>query len=91
MTGKLTGRRGPRAVDSKRVLARAASQREVSEVGDRASVHSLTWQRWQEIPTVCFDPRNLRATLVVAAVVGTLHFAINQLDLVLSKGAHGSG
>ena len=43
-----------------------------------------TWQRWQEIPRVCLDQRNLRSTLVAAAIVGTLLFVINQLDLVLS-------
>jgi hypothetical protein len=53
-------------------------------VGDRARDQSPTWQRWQEIPAVCLDPRNLRSTLVVAVVVGTLLFAINQLDLMLS-------
>lgn len=43
-----------------------------------------TWRRWQEIPAVCLHPHNLRSTLVVAAVVGTSLFVINQLDLVLS-------
>jgi hypothetical protein len=49
-------------------------------------VGSPTWRRWQEIPAVCFDPRNLRSTLAVAALVGTLLVLINQLDVVLSGG-----
>ncbi len=48
---------------------------------------SPTWRRWQEIPAVCLHPRNLRSTLAAAAIVGTLLFAINQLDVVLSGGA----
>lgn len=45
---------------------------------------SPTWQQWRQIPRVCLHPANLSSTLVVAAVVGTLLFAINQLDLVLA-------
>lgn len=47
---------------------------------------SPTWRRWQEIPTVCLHPRNLRSTLAIAALVGTLLLLINQLDTVLSSG-----
>ncbi len=54
---------------------------------DRIADQSPTWRRWQEIPAVCFHPRNLRSTLVAAAMVGTLLFLINQLDVVLSGGA----
>jgi hypothetical protein len=49
-------------------------------------VGSLTWLRWQEIPAVCLAPRNLRSTLAVAAVVGTLLVLINQADVVLGGG-----
>jgi hypothetical protein len=49
-------------------------------------VGSPTWQRWQEIPAVCLDPQNLRSTVAVAAVVGTLLLLINQLDVVVSGG-----
>jgi len=49
-------------------------------------VGSPTWLRWQEIPAVCLAPRNLRSTLAVAAVVGTLLVLINQLDVVMNGG-----
>lgn len=49
-------------------------------------VESPTWSRWDEIPAVCLHPRNLASNLVVAAVVGTLLFGINQLDVVLRDG-----
>lgn len=45
---------------------------------------SPTWQQWAEIPRVCLFPPNLASTLFVAAIVGTLLFTINQLDLVLA-------
>jgi hypothetical protein len=44
---------------------------------------SRTWEHWREIPRVCLYRANLASSLIVAAVVGTLLFAINQLDLVL--------
>lgn len=47
---------------------------------------SPTWLRWQEIPTVCLHPRNLRSTLTIALVVGTLLLLINQLDVILREG-----
>ena len=47
---------------------------------------SPTWQRWQEIPAVCIHPTNLRSTLAIAALVGTLLLVINQFDVVLSGG-----
>jgi len=47
---------------------------------------SPTWERWQEIPAVCLHPRNLRSTLAVAVVVGTLLLLINQFDVMLSGG-----
>lgn len=49
-------------------------------------VGSPTWQGWQDIPAVCLHPRNLRSTLAVAALVGTLLLLINQLDVVMSGG-----
>ena len=45
-----------------------------------------TWSRWSEIPAVCVYPRNLASTLAIAAIVGTVLFAINQLDVVLREG-----
>ena len=44
----------------------------------------LTWRRWREAPRVCLYPRSLRSTLAVALVVGTVLFAINQLDVVVA-------
>jgi hypothetical protein len=49
---------------------------------------SPTWRRWEDIPRVCLHPRNLRWTLSLTLVVGTILFAINQLDVVLSGGAN---
>ena len=51
-----------------------------------APAASPTWQRWQEIPAVCLYPRNLRSTLAVAAVVGSVLLLINQLDTVMTSG-----
>ncbi len=50
-------------------------------------VASPTWASWKQIPTVCLHPRNLASSLVVAAIVGTLLFSINQLDIVLREGS----
>lgn len=47
------------------------------------ATESPTWEHWREIPPVCLYPANLASSLIVAAVVGTALFAINQLDLVL--------
>ncbi len=49
-------------------------------------VQSPTWESWAQIPAVCLHPRNLASNLVVAAIVGTLLFSINQLDIVLRDG-----
>ena len=53
-------------------------------MGDRAHVQSPTWERWREISAVCLHPRNLRSSLAIAVCVGTVLFAINQLDVVLT-------
>jgi hypothetical protein len=47
---------------------------------------SPTWENWAQIPAVCLYPRNLASNLAVAAIVGTLLFSINQLDIVLRDG-----
>lgn len=47
----------------------------------------LVWSHWREIPAVVLAPVHLRKTIGVAMVVGTVLFAINQLDVVLSGGA----
>ncbi len=42
------------------------------------------WHRSRDMPRVCLHPPNLRSTILVAMVVGTVLFGINQLDVVLS-------
>lgn len=42
-----------------------------------------TWCTWQEACVVVTRPRHLRRTVTIALVVGTILFAINQLDVVL--------
>jgi hypothetical protein len=42
-----------------------------------------SWSQWGQIPAVCFHPPNLRMSLIVAAVVGTILLVINQLDVLL--------
>jgi hypothetical protein len=46
-----------------------------------------TWSTWAEIPRVVLHPPHLRKTLRIALVVGTVLFAINQLDVVLRGAA----
>jgi hypothetical protein len=41
------------------------------------------WSQWGQIPAVCLHPPNLRMSLIVAAVVGTILLVINQLDVLL--------
>ena len=43
-----------------------------------------TWSRMHEIPDVCLDGRNLRQSVAVALVVGTILFLINQSQIVFS-------
>lgn len=42
-----------------------------------------TWTTWREALEIVVVPAHLRATMAVAAVVGTLLLVINQLDAVL--------
>lgn len=46
-----------------------------------------TWATWREALRVCAYPPHLRKTVRIAAIVGTILFGINQLDVVLSGGA----
>ncbi len=48
-----------------------------------------TWRRWREVPRLCLCWPSLRSTIAVALVVGTVLFAINQLDVVLAGRADG--
>jgi hypothetical protein len=43
-----------------------------------------TWATWQEALRVCAYRPHLRKTVRIAAIVGTILFAINQLDVVVS-------
>ena len=43
-----------------------------------------SWSRLSEIPRVCFDGRNLSRCVIVALIVGTVLFLINQADVVFS-------
>jgi hypothetical protein len=42
-----------------------------------------TWATWREALRVVRYPRHLRTTACIALLVGTILFAINQLDVVL--------
>ena len=44
------------------------------------------WSTWRQIPAVVLYPAHLRRTAAIALIVGTLLFAINQLDVVLAGG-----
>lgn len=44
---------------------------------------------WREVVRSCLRWRSLRSTLAVALLVGTVLFAINQLDVVLAGRATG--
>ena len=48
-----------------------------------------TWRTWQELLRVCAHPTHLRKTVTIALLVGTVLFAINQLDVVLGGRATG--
>jgi hypothetical protein len=55
---------------------------------DRTTSGSVaTWATWREAGWVVLEPRHLRATVRIALVVGTVLFAINQLDVVVSGDA----
>jgi hypothetical protein len=42
-----------------------------------------TWSTWREALGVVRYPPHLRRTITIALIVGTILFAINQLDVVL--------
>ena len=50
----------------------------------RTAGEVLTWSRMGEIPPVVLHRSHLTRTVVVALVVGTVLFTINQLDVVLA-------
>jgi hypothetical protein len=57
--------------------------------GTEAGAQRVTWQSWREAVQLSLRPRSLRSTLAVALLVGTVLFAINQLDVVLAGRATG--
>jgi hypothetical protein len=48
---------------------------------------SPAWRTWREAVRVITFPRHLRSTLTIALAVGSLLFAVNQLDVVLNGDA----
>jgi hypothetical protein len=42
-----------------------------------------TWATWREALGVCRYRPHLRKTILIALIVGTIIFSINQLDIVL--------
>ena len=46
-----------------------------------------TWSTWREALAVVLHRRHLRRTTLCALIVGTVIFAINQLDVVLNHQA----
>lgn len=75
MTSGVTGQDGdgPLSSDGSRAVA--------------ATPPVQTWCTWQEACIVVTRPRHLRRTVTIALVVGTILFAINQLDVVLHGNA----
>lgn len=55
----------------------------VNKQGDRLQ----TWSGWRQAVRVVFWPAHLRRTIATAALVGTVLFAINQLNVVLDSHA----
>jgi len=56
-------------------------------VPDQRPVRLPTWAtRRQALQAVCYR-RNLRSAVVIVLIVGTVLFAINQLDVVVHGGA----
>lgn len=45
-----------------------------------------SWRGWREALSVVAMPKHLRHTLLTALIVGTVLFAINQLNVVLAGG-----
>lgn len=46
-----------------------------------------SWSTWRDIPRVVLDARNLRQSAAAAVIVGTVLFAVNQLDVVMAGDA----
>lgn len=53
-------------------------------MNETATTIGASWSTWREIGTVITRPQHLRRIVVVALVVGSAFFAMNQLGLVLA-------
>ena len=42
-----------------------------------------TWSTWRQVPRVVLYPPHVRKTVLIALIVGSILFCINQLDVVL--------
>ena len=49
-----------------------------------AETAGMSWSTWREIPQILMQPQHLKRTLMIALVVGTSFFAMNQLGAVLA-------
>jgi hypothetical protein len=56
-------------------------------VNPTPSAEPPTWSSWREAPAVILYRPHLRKTIRVALLVGTVLFAINQLDVVVRGAA----
>ena len=52
-----------------------------------AALATASPRSWREVVRLCCQPYNLRTTVALALVVGTVLFAINQLDVVIAGSA----
>jgi len=50
---------------------------------------SPTWSTWREALVVVSNPRQLKKTITIALVIGSIFVAVNQLPLILSGHADG--
>ena len=67
----------------RRVCSGNLAPRMTADTGGGSGAASPTWSSWSEaVGVVCHRP-HLRTTLLIAVVVGTVLFCINQLDVVL--------
>jgi hypothetical protein len=57
---------------------------DVDETDEKVRRVAPTWGTWRQALRVVVYRRHLRATTRIAVIVGTVLFAINQLDVVVS-------
>jgi hypothetical protein len=56
-------------------------------VQDNSKTPGRSWRGWREALSVVLWPANLKRTVATALIVGTVLFAINQLNVVLAGDA----